>query len=508
MKVLSGSEMAQADRRAQELGVPQVVLMERAGVGMARIALERFAPRSALILAGGGNNGGDGFVVARELHRAGVEVSVLPVGEEYSGGPKVNLDTLRNLDVRLVGLTELEEELSRVDLVVDALLGTGVRGAPRAGVAGIIGQVNSSQVPVLAVDIPSGVNADTGEVEGVAVRAAVTVAAHAVKLGCVISPGREYAGENIAVDIGIPAEACLAGRQADVKPVVEWTDRRSLHGVIPRLSEPAHKYSAGALLVVAGSRRMTGAAAMVCLGAQRAGCGIVFLVTPESAAASLDARFTEVLVYGAPEDEDGAMTSGAMHEIRERAARSSAVVAGPGIGGGEERRLLVERLLAEIEVPVLLDADAVTALAGSEGLVRRRGGAVITPHTGELGKLMQVSSKEVSAHRLAYARRAAREQGCCVLLKGADTMVVEGGRTAVNSTGDVALATAGTGDILSGMIGALMSRGMSGYEAARAGAWAHGRAAQLWRRDTGWPAESLIATDLLNYIPQAIREIY
>lgn len=501
MKVLSGSEMAQADRRAQELGVPQVVLMERAGVGMACIALERFAPRSALILAGGGNNGGDGFVVARELHRAGVEVSVLPIGEEYSGAPKVSLDTLRNLDVRLVGLTKLEEELGRVDLVVDALLGTGVRGAPRARVAGVIEKINSLEVPVLAVDIPSGVNADTGEVEGVAVRAAVTAAAHAVKLGCVISPGREYAGENIAVDIGIPAEA-------DVKPVVEWTDRRSLHGVIPRLSEPAHKYSAGALLVVAGSRRMTGAAEMVCLGAQRAGCGIVFLVTPESAAASLDARLTEVLVYGVPEDEDGAMTSGAMDEIRERAARSSAVVAGPGIGGGEERRLLVERLLAEIEVPVLLDADAVTANAGSGGLVSRRREAVITPHTGELGKLMQESSKEVSAHRLTYARRAAREQGCCVLLKGADTMVVEGGRTAVNSTGDVALATAGTGDILSGMIGALMSRGMSGYEAARAGAWAHGRAAQLWRRGTGWPAESLIATDLLNYIPQAIREIY
>ena len=500
MRLYTADEMSRADKGAQALGIPGGFLMERAGVGMARIALEVYAPGRALVVAGGGNNGGDGFVIARELHRSGVEVAVLATKEDYEGDPRTNFEVLRNLGVRLLRSEELEAELGRADLVVDALLGTGFSGEVREKEARLIERMNDSPAPVLAVDMPSGVDGATGEVQGSAVRAEVTVCAHAAKVGCVISPGREHAGEVVAVDIGIPPEA-------DVEPSLLWTDAGSLRGSIPRIAEPAHKYSAGALLVVAGSRRTTGAPVMVVRGAERTGCGIVFLATSESSAPAVDLELTEALVHGVPEDAQGYVTSAALAQILRLSERTSALVVGPGMGTGEEGRRLVEGILREVDSPVLLDADAVTNVAGMDALAKRDAPTVITPHAGELGRLLESGAKEVSARRLASARSAARGHGCCVLLKGSDTLVVEGEKVAVNSTGNVALATAGTGDVLAGVIGALLSRGMDAYEAARAGAWAHGRAAELWLEETGWPAESLIATDLLDYLPVALGEL-
>ncbi len=501
MKLYTADEMSRADAGAQDLGIPGGVLMERAGALMASFALQRFAPRRALVVSGGRNNGGDGFVIARELHRSGVDVAVLATKSEYEGDPATNLEALRNLDVRLISPEDLDAELGSADLVVDALLGTGFSGEVREKEAGIIEKINSVRAPVLAVDVPSGVDGATGEVQGVAVFADITVCAHAKKVGCVISPGREHSGEVTVVDIGIPPEA-------DVDPSMVWTDAASLRGTIPRTAEPAHKYSAGALLVVAGSRGTTGAPVMVVRGAQRAGCGIVFLATSEGAAPAVDIALTEALVYGVAEDEEGYMGSGALEEILEHAGRVSALVMGPGTGTGDEGRRLVEGILREVELPVLLDADAITNLAATDLLARRDAPTVITPHAGELGRLLGSGAKDVSARRLDSARNAAEQHRCCVLLKGSDTLVVDGERVAVNSTGNVALAAAGTGDVLSGVIGALLSRGMDAYEAARAGAWAHGRAAELWLEETGWPAESFVATDLLRYLPPAVGELF
>jgi hydroxyethylthiazole kinase-like uncharacterized protein yjeF len=500
LKLYTAEEMSCADAGAQELGIPGVVLMERAGAAMARVALERFAPRQALVVSGGGNNGGDGFVIARELHRSDVEVAVLATRSEYSGDPATNLEALRNLGVRFIEEEDLDAELGVADLVVDALLGTGFSGEVREREAGIIEQINSAEAPVLAVDVPSGVDGATGEVETTSISADLTVCAHAAKVGCVISPGREHAGEVVAVDIGIPPEA-------DVSPSLVWTDAASLRGAIPRTAEPAHKYSAGALLVVAGSRGTTGAPVMVVHGAQRTGCGIVFLATSQGAAPAVDIALTEALVYGVAEDDEGFMGSNALEEILGHAGRASALVMGPGTGTGEDGRRLVEGVLREVEVPVLLDADAITNLAGTEVISERSNPTVVTPHAGELGRLLGSGAGEVSARRLHSARAAAEENDCCVLLKGSDTLVVEGENVAVNSTGDVALATAGTGDVLSGVIGALLSRGMSTYEAARAGAWVHGRAAELWAQESGWPEESMVATDLLDYLPRAVGEL-
>lgn len=490
--------MARADNGAQELGIPGGVLMERASVGMALELLKRFSPRRALVVCGGGNNGGDGFVIARELYRAGTEIAVLPTKDEYSGDPEVNLAVLRSLRVEIIGPEDLDAELERTDLIVDALLGTGFHGEVRDDVARLVEGINGSPAPVVSVDVPSGVDGSTGEVAGAAVRAYLTVCGHAVKVGCAVSPGLEHAGEVVAVDIGLPPEA-------DVEPSVEGVDREFLQGLVPRTRGPAHKYSAGSLLVVAGARQMTGAAVMAVRGAQRAGCGIVFLAIPAGAALGADLELTEAIVSGAPESGEGYFGEGAVDHVLERAGQASALAVGPGMGpGGRE---LVEGILAGTDLPVLLDADAVTSLAGSDALSRRSAPTVLTPHAGELGRLLGVGAREVSARRLHYVRRAAEEHGCCVLLKGADTLVVEGGRTAVVRAGGVALATAGTGDILTGVIGALLSRGMDPYGAACAGAWAHGRAAELWLEETGWPVESLAATDLLPYLPGALGEL-
>ncbi|HEX2181956.1 MAG TPA: NAD(P)H-hydrate epimerase, partial [Rubrobacteraceae bacterium] len=381
MRLYTAEEMSRADARAQALGIPGGVLMERAGAEMARVALEAFTPRRALVVAGGGNNGGDGFVIARELYRAGAEVTVLPTKDSYEGDPGTNLEALRALGVRFVSVDDLEAELEHADLVVDALLGTGFSGGVREVEARLVEGINGSAAPVLAVDVPSGVDGATGEVRGAAVRADLTVCAHAVKVGCVISPGREHAGEVIAVEIGVPPEA-------DVESSLVWTDADSLRGGIPRTTEPAHKYSAGALLVVAGSRGTTGAPQMVVRGAERAGCGIAFLATAEGSAPSVDLELTEALVHGVPETEDGYLSSAALEQILELSGRTSALVVGPGMGVGDEGKRLVEGVLREVEDPVLLDADAVTNLAGSDALARRGGPTVITPHAGELGRLL------------------------------------------------------------------------------------------------------------------------
>ncbi|QIN79491.1 NAD(P)H-hydrate dehydratase [Rubrobacter marinus] len=495
--------MTRADRGAQALGIPGGVLMERASVGMSRAILDSFGPlagRRVLVAAGGGNNGGDGFVIARELYRAGADVAVFATKDEYGGDAAVNLDVLRNLAVRLVGRDAFSEELAGADLVVDALLGTGFEGEVRGDLSGLIREINDAAAPVVAVDVPSGVNGSTGEVEGPAVRADLTVCAHAAKVGCVVSPGGDHAGRVEVVDIGIPPEA-------EVEAATTWTDAASLRGVVPRRTGAAHKYSAGSLLIVAGSSSATGATVMVGRGAQRAGCGIVFVVTSESAAHRVDAALTEALVSGAPEDGDGLMSGDAVEHILGMSERASAIVLGPAAGVGEGGRRLVEGILNGTDLPILLDADAITNLPGPGALAARSGPTVITPHAGELGRLLGTGAKEVSARRLSSARRTAEESRSCVLLKGTDTLVAEGERVAVNSTGTHALATAGTGDVLSGVIGALLSRGADPYDAARTGAWAHGRAAELWLERTGRPVESMVATDLFEYLPEAFAEL-
>ncbi len=367
MRLYSADEMTQADGGAQELGIPGGVLMERAGVEMARTTLDYFGPlegRRVLVVAGGGNNGGDGFVIARELHLAGAEVAVFATKDEYEGDAKVNLNVLRNLDVRFVGADGFEDELRGADLVVDALLGTGFQGEVREKEADFIEKINASDAAVVAVDVPSGVDGSTGEVWGAAVQADLTVCAHAAKLGCVVSPGREHAGEVAVVEIGIPPEA-------DVEPAATWTDADSLRGLVPRRAGAAHKYSAGALLVVAGSRMATGAAIMVARGAQRTGCGIIFVATAQGVAPSWMPSSSRCSSPGFPRTTKATWppVPWTPSWSRRRGFGGRARARDGGRGGGRE---IVEGVLKETGVPVLLDADAISNLSGPEVLSGRR----------------------------------------------------------------------------------------------------------------------------------------
>jgi ADP-dependent NAD(P)H-hydrate dehydratase / NAD(P)H-hydrate epimerase len=445
-------------RRAEEAhDGPLEQLMERAGTAVAELVLERF-PGAVTVVCGGGSNGGDGRVCARVLRERGREVTVVD------------------------GFGELGEP----DVIVDALLGIGLKDAPREDTARMIERINGSGRPVVAVDVPSGVNASTGEVPGAAIRAEATVTFGAAKVGLAVAPGRFHAGSVVVAGIGLePAShehAALAAASVDE---------------VPRKGADSTKYRAGSVLVVGGSRGLSGAPMMAALAAFRADAGYVTLAVPESCLPAVEAGVIEAVKRPLPEDSSGRLVPRAAEAVLELAERAGAVVLGPGLGRGEGTRELVQRLLEQLPVPVLLDADGLWELEPFQ----RAAPTVMTPHAGELARLVETEAEEIDAHRLEAVRRAASLFGSTVLLKGPDTLVAsprEG--VLVAGFGRPSLATAGTGDVLSGVIGALLAKGMEPRRAAAIGAVVHGLASHLVEPQTG-----LVASDLLPGIQRALE---
>ncbi|HET9075143.1 MAG TPA: NAD(P)H-hydrate dehydratase [Solirubrobacteraceae bacterium] len=451
----------------EQLGTPSATLMERAGTGLARVVAERVPEGRIAVLAGKGNNGGDGRVAARVLRDRGREVELIDVVGAEPG---------------------LGHRLSGVTGVVDALLGTGFSGTPRDPVAGAIAAINAAGedgATVVACDVPSGVDASSGEVLAAAVHADHTVTFHAAKPGLWISPGKACAGEVTIVDIGIPArDSPVALGTGLVTSGVLWE--------VPRRGAGSNKFTSGHVLIVAGSARYTGAPAMVAMSAARAGAGYVTVAVPPAAVPILQTKLLEEMVT----DHDGAL------ELLERA---DCVVIGAGLGRGDAVAGLVRRLCAEGDAPTVLDADALNALAGDLAALRGRPGpTVLTPHAGELARLLETDSAEIAAHRLAGARRAAELAGAVVVLKGDDTIIAHpDGRIGVSPGGVPALATAGTGDVLGGVIGAYLAKGMDVFGAACAGVYAHLRAGALAAAEIG--AEGVIASDVIAKLPRTLR---
>jgi NAD(P)H-hydrate epimerase len=429
------------EMRAAEQGHDVEAMMERAGRAVAEAVLRRFPEaRRVAGVCGKGANGGDGRIALRILQEAGLETA-----EEVDGHPQV---------------------------VIDALFGTGFRGEPRPEAVALIERINGAGVPVVAVDVPSGVDASTGEVIGAAVRADVTVTMHGLKVGLVVAPGRFHAGAVEVAEIGLePAETAhrLVG-----EGILE---------LVPRKREQDTKYSAGAVLVVGGSPGMTGAACLAAEAAFRADAGYVAVAVPPASLPIVEARLLEPVK--AP-----------LEDVDRLAERASALAIGPGLGRGGEARALVRRLLAELDLPAVVDADALFGLEPADWPAPR----VLTPHSGELARLLDEEAKWVDAHRLAAVRAAADHYRCVVLLKGADTLVaapVEG--VLVSTAGRPSLATAGTGDVLTGVIASFLAKGLDARLAAAAGAFAHGRAAELVREQVG-----LMASDVVHALPRAL----
>jgi NAD(P)H-hydrate epimerase len=459
----TAAEMRAAEERYP--GYPETVpeLMERAGSAVADVILARYdEARRITVVCGPGNNGGDGRVAARLLEQARREVRIVeskPEGEE--------------------------NDLGDPELIVDALFGTGFEGAPRPPAAQLIERMNGAGAAIVAVDVPSGVNASTGEVAGAAVSASLTATFHGHKVGLHVAPGRFRSGEVVVADIGLEphrTEHALV--------------QRAIVRSVPRKRDGDNKYTAGAVLVVGGSRGLTGAACLAAEAAFRADAGYVAVAAPRSALPVIEQRLLEAVKRPCAEDEGGRLASEAADDILAAAERMDAVALGPGLGRSDGTKALVRRLLAELEVPVVVDADALWELEPGNWPAPR----VLTPHEGELGRLLGEESRWVAAHRLEAARRTAERFRCVVLLKGADTLVTapQGG-TLVRSLNAASLATAGTGDVLTGIVAAFLAKGMDARAAAAAASVAQALAALAAPHRAG-----LVASDLARHLPKVL----
>ena len=492
--LFTADEMRAADSYAiDEAGVPSLDLMERAGAGLARVVAAAAEPgRPIRVVAGKGNNGGDGLVCARILREEGREVDVLSLGDpaELRGDARANLG-------RLPGAPPDPFDAARLSgsgAVVDAMLGTGFEGAPREPVAGAIAAINDAGVPVVACDVPSGVNASTGEIEGHAVRAGATATFHGSKIGLHVAPGTFHAGRVEVIEIGIPREA-PGGSQAGL-----ICDR--VLELVPHRRRDGSKFKSGTVVIAGGAAGYTGAPCMAALGAQRTGAGYIQLAVPRSAQQAVALRLLEGVTRGLPE-EDGMHVPDGVTDVQELAERAGAVILGPGLGRSDGARKFARAVARSVEAPLLIDADGLNAhIDALETLRERKAPTVLTPHEGELARLLGIESAEVAAHRLRYARDAAERSGAIVVLKGDDSLVATpGGPVAISPGATAALATAGTGDVLSGVIGALLSKGMDAFAAAAGGVFAHARAGKVAATRLG--ADHTVAGDVIEALPEA-----
>jgi NAD(P)H-hydrate epimerase len=482
----------------EQRGVPSLELMEAAGRAVAESAVEIAADGPARVVCGKGNNGGDGLVAARHLAATGLEVEVLLLwpATELSGDAAANLERFEGV-VRELAPDGLADALGGSGVVVDAIFGTGFNGAPRDPAATAIAAINGARAPVVAADIASGVDASSGEVEGAAVAAELTVSFHAAKLGHLIAPGKHHRGRLHVAPIGIP-------EGAPAEPAGGLIEAAVLE-LAPLRGPDSTKFSSGQVLIAGGSRGLTGAVCMSAEAACRTGAGYATVAVPAELEQIFEVKLTEVMSIGCP-SRDGALRPEAADAIVSAAERAAAAVVGPGLGRREGAGELVGELARRIEVPLVIDADGLNAIAGRlESLADRAAPTVLTPHAGELGRLLEIDSGAVGARRLASAREAAARSDAVVVLKGDDTIVVgPDGRPAVNGYGSPALATAGTGDVLTGMIAAMLARGLEPQAGAAAAVYAHARAGQQAAARLG-AAESVVATDVIAAVPAGLR---
>jgi len=492
---LDAEQMRAVDRWAiDERGVPSLELMEAAGAAVAEAAAELAGDGPVRIVCGKGNNGGDGLVAARRLAELGFEVEALLLapGTELSADAAANLE--RVPAARQVEAGELDRALGGSSVVIDAVFGTGFAGEPRDPAATAIGAINDCPARTIAVDIPSGVNASSGEVDGAAVEADITVSFQARKIGHFIAPGKWHAGELRVVEIGIP----------DGAPVVAGAGliKASVLSRAPKRGASSTKFSSGQVVVVGASRGLTGAVCMSSRAAIRTGAGYATVAVPADLQSIVATKLTEVMSLGCASRE-GKLRPAASEQIMGACGRAAAVVLGPGMGSEPGTQRLARELAERLSSPLVIDADGLNAHANRlEALAKRRLPTVLTPHEGELARLLDVESGWISAHRLGCARDAAGKGGAIVVLKGDDTIVTDGERVAINAVESPALATAGTGDVLSGMIAAMIARGLDPFTGACAAVVAHARAGRAAAERLG--AESVIAGDVIESIPSAL----
>ena len=513
MLVVTAEEMRVLDRRTiEEVGVPGAVLMENAGRTAYQIAHRSFGPfrgKRICVLAGRGNNGGDGFVLARYFFEddARVEVFLLSSMDRITGDAGINLDICRNMGVPVhevlseEDLLSLEMQWAHADLFVDALLGTGLNSQVRGLYAKAIQAMNRFPAKVLAVDIPSGLDSNRGVALGEAVQADVTVTFGLPKLGQVIYPGRALTGSLYCVDISIPRR--LIGDLQVVR------DLLTFEGIqLPEeRNSVSHKGHFGHLFVLAGSPGKTGAADLVCRSAARVGAGLVTLGIPRSLNPVMEMKLTEPMTEPLPETDHGCLGMVSLTSVMEIMERKTALALGPGISTTAETAELVRELVRNTPVPVVLDADALTAISDDTAVLRQaRSPLILTPHPGEMARMTGLSTAEIQADRLSAAQAFAREHGVYLVLKGARTVIAHpDGSLFINPTGNPGLATGGSGDVLTGAIAGLLALGMPPGEAAKTGVFLHGWTAD-WIAARKAPV-GYLAGDVSDALPECLARL-
>lgn len=512
MKLAKAAEMREIDHRAiHEYGIPGVVLMENAGRAVVEAIVRWQGPiagKRAVIVVGPGNNGGDGLVIARHLHQAGcwVQIVALVRPESWQGDAAINWRIVGKLPIPVIEVLSIEEaavcerEFYDADFLVDGIFGTGLTRSVAGHFAAVIALLNQSHRPIVAVDIPSGLDSDSGHPLGVCVRAGLTVTFGLAKPGQVIYPGIEYTGRLVVADIGIPRIIVDALNLA-----LEQLVQSDMPRLLPSRQPASHKGTFGHLLVIAGSQGKTGAAMLAAQGALRSGVGLVSLAVPQLLNAVFEASLLEAMTIPLASDyflgdEDSAVIASAMKG-------KDALVIGPGLGTAPETVGMVTRLYRELSLPMVVDADALTALGkGLPSLSIREPSRVLTPHPGEMARLTGLTVAEIQADRIRVAVDYAQGKGVVLLLKGAATVIAgPDGRVAINSSGNPGMATGGMGDVLSGVIGALLAQGVTAWDAACLGAFVHGLAADRIARMRN--CGGFLASEVAAELPAAFQEI-
>ncbi len=517
--VVTSAEMQACDRYAIDtLKIPGLVLMENAGRGVVEIMEKHFGAmrgKTVIVICGKGNNGGDGYVVARHLFNKGAKVIVLLLWKpsEQKGDAKITFESILKISSKfkkhqMLQIKELKSShtlrlLPKQDIIIDAIFGTGFSGEVRESYKSVIEWINKTDAKKVSIDIPSGVNADNGEVSNVAVKADLTVTMALKKIGLITGKGMSYAGKVEVVDISMPKEIVTLQKPATF--IVHGEDVRK---VLPTRSLNAHKHSVGKIFVLAGSTGFTGAAAMTASTAMKAGAGAVVLGTPKSVYPIIAKKLTEVMVEPLPDTEEGTLSLAAYDKILNHLKWADLLICGPGISRNQETCQLIWRLILEYNKKILIDADGLNNLSEKISFLKNHTSReiIITPHTGELSRLTGLSSTEIEKNRVTIARQIAKQFRLTIVLKGASTITAsEDGNVYINSTGNPGMASAGMGDVLAGLIGGLWAQGMNRTEAAYVGVYLHGYAGDMAKNKYG--EKSLLAMDVQGFLPKSILEI-
>ena len=513
MRVLNSAQMREADRRTiEEIGIPSLVLMENAGrqvVAAIEAVHSDLVERQVAVLCGRGNNGGDGFVVARTLLQRGVDVSVFLIGlvSEVRGDARTNLEILGRLGLTAVEIANSEawelhfSEVSECTLIVDAIFGTGLN-APLSGLMEtVVADVNGSGIPIVSIDLPSGLSADSHEPIGDSIEAGMTVTLAAPKLALVLPPAETRAGDIVIADIGIPADVI----QSLDGPRVDLLTRSAMRELIAPRSPDTHKGDYGRVLVVAGSRGKTGAANLAALGALRSGAGLVTIATPACCQPVVAALAPEYMTEAIPERGDGLDVEAVDHVLE---LARDVVAIGPGLGQAASTKQFIKTLVDRATMPLVIDADGLNAFSDHPDRLSGREGrdVIITPHPGEMARLVGMSTDEVQASRLEIARNFAVAHHVYVILKGHRTLIATPDeKVFINPTGNAGMATGGTGDVLTGMVAAWLAQLLDAEAACKLAVYLHGMAGDLAEADEG--EVSLVAGDVAGHIGDAIMEL-